>query len=100
MVIELAKYKNIRPTVHSMVKYNFGRKPVDLVANMAVACGCPVIVCCFYYIQEVGFAPEETKKQISNLIKFYKYTKILDLNFLGLDPKDFVSIDETVSWVS
>lgn len=85
MIIQLGKYKNIQPTVQSMIKNNHNRDHVDLVANMAVACNCPVIVCCFYYIKVLGHAPEETINQIKNLIKFYKYTRIDGIKELELD---------------
>lgn len=84
MIVQLNKYKNIEPTVQSMIKNNHNRGHVDLVANMAVACNCPVIVCCFYYIKVLGYAPEETVRQIKNLVKFYKYSKIDNINELGI----------------
>jgi hypothetical protein len=84
MIIELVKYKNIVPTVKSMIENNYNRDHVDLVANMAVACNCPVIVCCFYYAQQLGHLPKETENQIKNLIKFYKYTKINGIKELGV----------------
>lgn len=59
-----------------MIENNQNRGHVDLVANMAVACNCPVIVCCYYYAESLGFMPEETKNQINNLIVFYNYGSI------------------------
>jgi hypothetical protein len=85
MIIKLDKYKNIQPTVQSMIKNNYNRDHVDLVANIAVACNCPVIVCCFYYIKNLGYAPEESVQQIKNLIKFYKYSRIDGIKELGID---------------
>jgi hypothetical protein len=59
-----------------MIQNNFNRDHVDLVANMAVACNCPVIVCCYYYAEALGYMPEETKNQINNLMIFYNYNNI------------------------
>ena len=82
MKIELHKYTNIRPTVKSMIENNFNRDHVDLVANIAVACNCPVIVCCYYYAEALGHMPEETKNQINNLMEFYKYDTIKGIETL------------------
>jgi hypothetical protein len=49
---------------------------------MAVACNCPVIVCCYYYAESLGYMPEETKRQIDNLMNFYKYDTIEGIDFL------------------
>lgn len=49
---------------------------------MAVACNCPVIVCCYYYAEALGHMPEETKRQINNLMDFYKYEFIEGIDFL------------------
>jgi hypothetical protein len=43
---------------------------------MAVACNCPVIVCCYYYAEALGYMPEETKNQINNLMIFYNYNYV------------------------
>ena len=82
MKIELTKYRNIRPTISSMIQNNFNRDHVDLVANIAVACNCPVIVCCYYYAEALGYMPEETKKQINTLMEFYKYDTVLGVETL------------------
>lgn len=65
-----------------MVRHNLNRDHVDLVANIAVACNCPVIVCCYYYAECLGHMPEETKKQIENLMEFYKYETVLGIETL------------------
>jgi hypothetical protein len=65
-----------------MIQNNFNRDHVDLVANIAVACNCPVIVCCYYYAEALGHMPEETKRQISNLMDFYKYEFIEGIDSL------------------
>lgn len=55
---------------------------MDLVANIAVACNCPVIVCCYYYAEALGHMPQETERQIENLMKFYKYDTIQGIDSL------------------
>jgi len=82
MKIGLQKYHNIRPTVKSMIQNNQNRDHVDLVANIAVACNCPVIACCYYYAEALGYMPEETKKQINTLVEFYKYETVLGIETL------------------
>lgn len=67
-----------------MIQNNFNRGHHELVANMAVACNCPVIVCCYYYAEALGYMPEETKNQIETLINFYKYTEINGKETLNL----------------
>lgn len=66
----------------SMIQNNFNRGHVELVANIAVACNCPVIVCCYYYAEALGYMPEETKHQIESLMSFYQYESVLDINTL------------------
>jgi len=65
-----------------MIQNNLNRDHVDLVANIAVACNCPVIACCYYYAEALGYMPEETKKQINTLIEFYKYDTVLGVETL------------------
>jgi hypothetical protein len=71
-----------------MVENNIGRDHNDLTANMAVACNCPVIACCFYYSEVLGYMPEELRKQIVSLIAFYKYDGIDGVESLKATSSD------------
>lgn len=92
MKIDLSKYHNIRSTVRSMVQNNVGRDHNELAANIAVACNCPIVACCYYYAEALGYMPEETRKQIKSLIDFYKYDSIEGVDFLEAKSEDHFKV--------
>lgn len=92
MKIDLSKYHNIRSTIRSMIQNNTGRDHNELVANMAVACSCPVVACCYYYAEALGHMPEETRSQIRTLMKFYQYDAIDGIESLEAKSEDHYKV--------
>lgn len=76
MVILLDRYKVIIPFVKAMIKNNPGAKHHDLVSRISISTNVPLIVCCFYYIKELGYPPSEILNLIEVLKKFYGYSEI------------------------
>jgi hypothetical protein len=76
MVISLDRYKVIKPFVQAMVKNNPNADHHDLVSRISQSSNVPLIVCCFYYIREIGYSPPEILKLIQTLKEFYGYTEI------------------------
>ena len=76
MVILLDRYKVLVPFVKSMIKNNPDAGHHDLVSRISISTNVPLIVCCFYYIKELGESPPEILELIEVLKKFYGYTEI------------------------
>lgn len=80
MVILLDRYKVVSPFVRAMIKNNPGANHHDLVSRISISTNVPLIVCCYYYIKELGHSPQEILELIEVLKKFYGYTEIKETN--------------------
>lgn len=76
MVILLDRYKVIIPFVKTMIKNNPSADHHDLVSRISQSSNVPLIVCCFFYIKELGYSPPEILNLIEILKEFYGYTEI------------------------
>lgn len=76
MVILLDRYKVVIPFIQSMIKNNPNTDHHDLVSRISQSSNVPLIVCCFFYIKELGHSPPEIVKLIEILKDFYGYTEI------------------------
>lgn len=76
MVLYKEKYAVQRKPIKLWIDNRPDKNPVELISEMAVHTGCPIIVVCYFLGELVGFTPELQSK-IESLKKFYGVTEVL-----------------------
>lgn len=78
MKLDLNRYTASLPIVKRVVELNPNMSSSDLISQVSIATGCPVVVS-GYFIAEARGMDEELEQKIKDLISFYKYDSIIML---------------------
>lgn len=75
MRIDISFYKHALPTIKSMMESRRYDKSTDLVSEMAIATGCPVIVC-LHFIGHIKGYDEHLNNYIDRVKSFYRIESV------------------------
>jgi len=87
MKIDLLKYNKMEIMARNVMQSNKDKSHCEIISCIAVASHAPAIVASYYYVKNLGYFPEEVKKQIISLKSFYGYDEIIGVDELlkGID---------------